>query len=164
MSYASYLEAQQQKELAEDREQIAQLAILIGTLGIMLALIGLFPSITGVEPKSGIGVLQILIILFGLALLIIAALIFVKVSFYSNMARNLAQDVAIRLSLTGLLMCSGAGLADVFGYGSHSPGVEENLPYLGPWQAAGMATGFVVASIGVLIFAMMGPSEAAEDQ
>jgi protein-S-isoprenylcysteine O-methyltransferase Ste14 len=150
---SNHTAVQQRKAEADEREHIGQVAILIGAMGLMLVLIGFFPSITGVEPKSGVGVLQILIIILGLALLIIAALVFVKVSFYPESQRNLAQDIAIRLSLTGLLMSGAAGLADVLGFGSHSPGVEENLPYLGPWQAAGIAIGFAVASLGVLIFA-----------
>lgn len=139
------------------RERFAQIAILIGTLGMMLALIGLFPSITGVEPRSGVGVLQILIICFGLFLLVFGALIFVKITFFTTVETNLAQDIAVRLSLTGLIMTAAAGLADVFGFGSHTPGDLENLPFLGPWQALGMAIGFVVASLGVLIFTLMGP-------
>lgn len=154
-----YTEAQYQKDRAETREHIAHISILIGTLGIVLALIGLFPSITGIEPKAGIGVLQIILIILGLTLLVIAALVFVKISFYHSVGRNLAQDIAMRLSLTGLLMSGAAGLADVLGFGSHSPGMEENLPYLGPWQALGMALGFTIASVGVLIFALMGPTE-----
>ncbi len=143
----------------ETRERFAQIGILVSTLGLILALIGLFPSITGVEPQSGIGVLQILVIIFGLTMLTSGALVFVKITFYPYSSRNLAQDIAVRLSLTGLLMTFAIGLADVFGFGSHTPGNEENLPYLGPWQAAGMSIGFAVASLGVIIFALMGPSE-----
>ena len=54
-------------------------------------------------------------------------------------------------------MTSAAGLSDVLGFGSHTPGNEDNLPFLGPWQALGMVIGFVVASAGVMIFALMGP-------
>lgn len=148
---------EQEKALHEFRERLAHVGILIGTLGLILALIGIFPSITGVEAQTGIGVLQILIVLLGLSLLIIGALIFVKATFYPATSRNLAQDIAIRLSLTGILMTSAAGLSDVLGFGSHTPGNEDNLPFLGPWQALGMVIGFVVASAGVMIFALMGP-------
>ena len=150
---------EQEKALHEFRERLAQVGILIATLGLVLTLIGLFPLITGVEAQTGIGVLQILIVLLGLSLLVIGALIFVKATFYPTARRNLAQDIAVRLSLTGILMTSAAGLSDVLGFGSHTPGNEENLPYLGPWQALGMVIGFVVASAGVMIFALMGPSE-----
>lgn len=147
----------------EERERYAQLTILVGTLGLVLTLIGLFPSITGVDVHSGIGLLQIMVILSGLTLLIAGALIFVKISFYPFTTTNLAQDIAIRLSLTGLLMTAAIGLADVLGYGSHSPNDESNLPQVGEWQAAGMLIGFIIASAGVLIFAIQGPSEDSED-
>lgn len=147
----------------EDRERIAQIAILVGTLGLVLTLIGLFPSITGVEPKSGVGVLQILVILLGLTLLISGAFVFVEIVFYPDVPTNLAQDIAMRLSFTGLLMTAAIGLADVLGFGSHSPGDQENLPYLGPWQVMGMTIGFVVSSLGVLIYAIMGPSPPEDD-
>lgn len=139
-----------------DLERLAQIGILIGTLGLMLTLIGLFPSITGVEPKSGIGVLQILIILLGLTLLTTGALIFVKATFYPFKKLTLAQEIAIRLSLTGLLMTAATGLADVLGFGSHPPNGDDSLPLLGTWQAIGMIAGFIITSIGVMIFALMG--------
>lgn len=142
----------------EERVRYAQISLLIGTLGLMLTIIGLFPSITGVDVQSGIGLLQILVMLVGLSLLVIGALLFVKITFYPFTNTNLAQDIAIRLSLTGLLMTAAAGLSDVLGYGSHVPGDENNLPYVGEWQALGMVIGFVVASVGVLVFAILGPT------
>jgi hypothetical protein len=142
-----------------DLERLGQLAILIGTLGLMLALIGLFPSVTGVEPKSGIGLLQILVALLGLSLLIGGALLFAKITFYPYVGTNLAQQIAVRLSLTGLLITAAAGLADLLGFGSHPPNVSEDvIPVLGPWQASGMVVGFLVASVGVVVFTWMGPS------
>ncbi|NDJ86898.1 MAG: hypothetical protein GYB66_13535 [Chloroflexi bacterium] len=158
-----YPAEQEAREQLQERERFAQIGILIGTLGIVLALIGLFPSITGVEAQSGVGVLQVLVILFGLILLIVGALLFVKIMFYPFQRTNLAQDIAIRLSLTGLLMTAAIGLADVLGFGSHAPGDESNLPYIGPWQAAGMALGFAVASVGVLVFTLMGAQGDGSD-
>ena len=146
----------------DERIRYAQISLLIGTLGLVLTTIGLFPTITGAAVQSGIGLLQIMVMLVGLTLLILGALIFVKISFYPFVTTNLAQDIAIRLSLTGLLMTAATGLSDVLGYGSHSPGDESNLPYVGTWQAAGMVIGFMIASLGVLVFALMGPSDQSE--
>ncbi len=143
----------------DDRERYGQVAILVGTLGLVLAIIGLFPGTTGVEAQTGIGLLQIWVILLGMTLLILGALLFVKIMFYPSVRTNLAQDIAVRLSLTGLLIAAATGLADVLGYGSHSPGDKQNLPYLGIWQAIGMVFGFTIASLGVMIFALMGPTK-----
>lgn len=142
-----------------ERERLGQFAILVGTLGLMFVLIGLFPTITGLEPKSGIGVLQILVAFLGLTLLVIGALLFSKIMFYPRQRTNLAQQIGVRLSLTGLLMTGAAGLADVLGFGSHAPDSEiQVVPILGKWQALGMIIGFMVASLGVIVFTWMGPS------
>ncbi|KAB2903484.1 MAG: hypothetical protein KJ064_20915 [Anaerolineae bacterium] len=138
-------------------QQLVQLGILISTLGIVLCLIGLYPGITGLEPKSGIGVLQIMIIILGMTLIIIGAMLFVKIGFYPSTGTNLAQRIAIRLSLTGLLLALAAGLADLLGYGSNPPEGPEKIPVLGVYQAVGMVVGFLVASLGVLLFALRGP-------
>ncbi|HLA43680.1 MAG TPA: hypothetical protein VJZ27_09610 [Aggregatilineales bacterium] len=140
-------------------QQFVQFGILVATLGVVLCLIGLYPGVTGVEPKSGIGVLQIIILLVGMSFIILGALIFVKVGFHPTTRSNLTQRIAIRLSLTGLLFSAAMGLSDVLGYGSNPPDGPENFPILGKFQAGGMIMGFVIASFGVLLFLFGGPKE-----
>ena len=133
----------------------SQLGILIIGLGSIITFIGLFPTITGFEPTPGIGILQILTILSGFSVLTAGALWFVQSAFYSGIKHNLAQQISIRLSMTGLVIAIAAGLADVLGYGSNPPGPDQR-PILGPLQTAGLLGGFVVASIGVILFAILG--------
>ncbi len=133
----------------------AQVGIAVGVLGGVLTLIGLFPSITGLEASAGIGLVQILTILAGFTTMILGAYIFVQTTFYYATKHNLAQQIGLRLSLTGLLGSAAAGLADVLGYGSNPP-MPDQRPVLGPWQSVGLIGGFVIASLGVLIFALMG--------
>ncbi|MFP4324018.1 MAG: hypothetical protein ACLFTK_16305 [Anaerolineales bacterium] len=140
-------------------QQLVQLGILTMTMGIVFLLIGLYPGITGLEPRSGIGILQIGIILMGMSLIIIGELIFVKLGFYPHTPTNLAQRIALRLSLTGLLLAVAIGFSDVLGYGSNPPEGDESFPILGTYQAVGMIMGFVVASVGVLIFVLAGPAD-----
>ncbi len=137
---------------------MAQVGIAIGTLGAVLAFMGMFPGVTGLDATAGIGVLQIVVILVGFALLIAGALLYVQGTFYPGVRHNLAQQVAVRLSATGLLFAAISGLGDLLGFGSHPPGITDG-PFLGYWQAAGLVGGFVVASIGVVLFALLGPSE-----
>lgn len=144
-------------------QQMVQFAILVGTLGLVLCLIGLYPGVTGVEPKSGIGVLQIMIILLGMTLIITGAMIFAKIGFYPTEESNLSQRIAIRLSLTGLLISAAAGLSDLLGYGSNPPDGPENFPILGPYQVAGMVVGFLVASAGVAMFVIAGPRDGLRE-
>jgi hypothetical protein len=144
-------------------QELLQFGILVATLGIVLCLIGLFPGVTGVEPKSGIGILQIMIVLFGMSLLILGEMIFVKIGFYPNISSNLAQRIAIRLSMTGLLLATAVGLSDVLGYGSNPPAGPEQFPILGVYQAGGLVLGFIIASCGVLMFVVAGPEIEEED-
>jgi RimJ/RimL family protein N-acetyltransferase len=144
-----------------DSQQLLQFGILVITLGIVLCLIGLYPGITGVEPKSGIGILQIFIILGGLSLIIYGGFVFVKVVFYSAESDSLTQRIAMRLSMTGLLFSVAAGLSDVLGYGSNPPVGEDASPILGWFQSGGIVFGFIAASLGVLLYVMAG-SEKGE--
>jgi hypothetical protein len=131
-------------------------------LGAMLTLMGLFPGFTGLDPTVGIGIVQIFAMLIGFSLLILGALIYVKFTFYSTSRSNLMQQIGTRLAMTGLVLASMAALADVLGFGSH--GVVTNLDgatgntdiFLGRAQAIGILVNFLIASLGVLIYAISG--------
>jgi hypothetical protein len=137
-------------------DRYTQLSITIGALGIVITLIGLFPGIAGLETAEGIGVLQVLVILLGFSLLFVGAYYFAKKTFYSGMPNTLAQDIGVRLTMTGLLIAAAAGFADVLGFGSHAPN-DDTRPLLGHLQAAALIGGFLIASSGVVIFALFGP-------
>lgn len=143
-------------------QQWIQFGILVATLGVILSLIGLYPGVTGVEPRSGIGILQIMILIAGMSLVIFGTLIFVKVGFYFGVPSTLAQRIAVRLSLTGLLFSGAVGLSDVLGYGSNPPAGAESFPILGKYQALGIVFGFVMASFGVLLFALAGAHDESQ--
>jgi hypothetical protein len=142
--------------------KLAQIGIAIAVLGGVITLIGLFPEVTGLAASPGIGIIQIIVILIGFSILIFGAYIFVQATYYPGIPHNLAQQIALRLSMTGLLIASASGLADVLGYGSHPPGPDQR-PFLGTWQAIGLIGGFVIASIGIIIFALMGPPGPPDD-
>lgn len=133
----------------------SQLGIALGALGMILALMGLFPGVTGIQPVFGIGITQIVAILFGLNLMIIGGLIYVKFTFYSDRPANLAQQISVRLALTGMVFAAIAGMADVVGFGSHAPTPGVDI-LLGPLQSVGLIGSFVISSIGVLLYALTG--------
>jgi hypothetical protein len=139
--------------------KLSQAGIAISALGGVIALTGLFPSVIGLEQASGIGILQILVILAGFSILIFGAFIFVQSAYYAGIRHNLAQQIALRASMTGLIIAAASGLSDVLGFGSHPVGIDAERPLLGTWQATGVLGGFLIAAIGVLIFALMGHSE-----
>lgn len=136
--------------------RIAQIGIALGALGIILGLMGLFPGVTGVTPTPNIGIVQIIALIAGFMLLILGALIYVKFTFFINTPSNLTQQIGTRLALTGLVFALLAGLADVLGFGSHFRTVEQDVYLIGPLQAAGVIGSFLLASIGVLIYAIAG--------
>jgi hypothetical protein len=138
---------------------MAQAGIALGTLGAVIALMGMFPGVTGLDITRGIGVIQIVMILAGFTLLICGALLYVQGAFYPGIKHNLAQQIAVRLSATGMVFCAIAGLGDLLGFGSHPPILTDG-PFLGYWQALGVIGGFAVASFGVILFALTGPDIA----
>ena len=135
--------------------RIAQFGIALGVLGTVLTFMGLFPGVTGLTPARGIGIVQIFTILFGFMLLIVGALIYVKFTFYVGRSANLAQQIGIRLALTGLLFAAMSGSADVVGFGSHGSATG-TLPLFGILQAIGIIGSFILAALGVLIYAVSG--------
>jgi hypothetical protein len=143
-------------------ERYSQVSITIGTLGVVITLIGLFPGIAGLEAASGVGVLQVLVILLGFSLLFTGAYIFAKQRFFPGLPSTLAQDIGVRLTMTGLLFSAAAGLADVLGFGSHAP-TKTQRPLLGNWQAVAFIAGFLIASAGIVIFVLFGPEQPESD-
>lgn len=133
-----------------------RVGIAVGALGVVLTLIGLFPTIIGIAPNPGFGIVKTVTVLIGLSLLIVGALVFVQSAYYPRQLHTLGQEIAVRLSLTGLLVSIASGLADVLGYGSNPPG-PDSRPSLGAYQTAGLIGGFVIAALGVAIFALTGP-------
>lgn len=135
--------------------RIAQFGIALGALGTVLTFMGLFPGVTGLSPAKGIGIVQIFTVLFGFTLLILGALIYVKFTFYFGHPANLAQQIGIRLALTGLVFAVMSGTADIVGFGSHGSNTA-SPPLFGMLQAVGIIGSFIIAALGVLIYAVTG--------
>lgn len=142
---------------------IAQFGIALSALGGMLAFMGLFPGVTGIEPGRGVGIVQYMTIFIGFALLDLGALIYVKYTFYPDRSPNFAQQIGIRLTLTGLLLGGMAGLADFLGFGSHMR-TELTDVVFGPLQAIASVGGLVVAALGIILYATTGEPPAEGDE
>lgn len=138
--------------------RIGQIGIALGVLGVVLAFMGLFPGMTGLPPTPGIGAIQLVTMLAGFSLLIAGAFIYVKYTFYTHQRSNLGQQIALRLSMTGILFSGMSALADILGFGSNVRNATEDI-FFGSWQAGGLIGGFLVASFGVLLYALTGPVE-----
>jgi hypothetical protein len=134
---------------------IPQLGIALGALGIVLAFMGLFPGVTGFSPAAGVGLLQFVVILTGYSLLTFGAMIYVKYAIYPDRPSNLAQQIGIRLALTGLVLAFMVGMADFLDFGSHPRTVTSDA-YFGQLQALGTLLGLALASLGVLLYSIAG--------
>ncbi len=141
--------------------RFAQVGIALGAFGVVIALIGMFPQLIGFTPTFGIGILQVLTILTGYALLLLGAFIFVKFSFYLGKAATLVQQIGVRLAITGLLFAGLVGLADIFGFGSHVRGEDSDI-FFGEWQALAFILSFVLSCVGILVYALGGTPEPNE--
>lgn len=142
---------------------VAQFGIALSALGAVLAFMGLFPGVTGIEPGLGVGIVQYVTIFIGFSLLDLGALIYVKFTFYADRAPNLAQQIGVRLTLTGLLLGGMAGLADFLGFGSHMRTDLTDVVF-GPLQAIAAVGGLLVAALGIILYATTGepPQEGGD--
>ena len=150
--------------------RFAQVGIALGALGVMLCLMGLFPGVTGAQPTLGIGLVQVVMVLFGYTLLILGALTYLKFTFYLEVPSTLVQQIGIRLALTGILFAALAGLADILGFGTHIRDDVADI-FFGQLQLIGILASFGLSSIGVLIYVLAGarlarhaPVEALSDR
>jgi hypothetical protein len=137
--------------------RFGQIGIALGALGIMIALMGLFPTITGVQETRGIGIVQIFLLLVGDGMLVFGAIIYAKFTFYLEIPSTLAQQIGIRLALTGLLFIALSGLSDILGFGSHIRNDTRDI-YLGWLQMVGILASFAISSSGVILYAVAGLS------
>lgn len=140
-----------------------QIGVALSALGMMLAVLGLFPGITGVASGQGIGIVQFAAILSGFSLLDLGAFLYAKFSIFPGRSSNLAQQVGMRITMTGLVLAGMAGFADFLGFGSHLP--QPSAPaFFGSVQAALVLLCLIGSSIGVLVYALAGTPPDAEDE
>lgn len=142
--------------------RFGQVGIAFAALGIMISIMGLFPGVTGVDETIGIGIVQVFMLLIGYALMTFGGLIYVKVTFYSNIHSNLAQQIGVRLMLTGLLFAAIAGLADILGFGSHVRSDTSDI-FFGGLQGIGIIACLTISSFGVLIYTVTGHPQISEE-
>jgi hypothetical protein len=115
--------------------------------GFLVFLLGARPSLFGMDRSPVIGFVQIAVFLVGLSFICIGGYISLM-TLWKDRQRSIAADIGLRLVATGYVIAVFAGMADVFGAGSHPlPGV----PYFGPWQARGVEVGQAIIAIGFLL-------------
>jgi len=125
--------------------------ILVGIsmtlIGLTIFTIGAKPGYFGWDHSQVVGFVQIAVFLTGLALICLGGYIGLH-SLWWGLDRTITSDIGSRLVGTGLVVSVFAGLADVFGMGSHTFPLT---PYFGPIQATGVLIGQGIIAIGFLL-------------
>ncbi len=116
-------------------------------VGLFIFILGVYPDILGLDRSPVVGFVQIGVWLAGLALLMLAATLTVRVV-RNSLPSSLLSDIGLRLIATGYVFALTASLADFLGIGAH------RLPdiYFGPLQVTGLAAGVLVSLLGLILY------------
>jgi hypothetical protein len=133
------------RPLVYSRRRI-RIGLILTLFGFFVFLMGARPSIFGLDRSPVIGFVQIAALLLGLGIICIGAYISM-IGLWKNTPINIATEIGMRLVATGFVIAVVAGMADVFGLGSHP------LPklFFGPLQALAVQIGELVIGVGILL-------------
>ena len=121
--------------------------LFITLAGFFIFIVGAKPDWLGWDRSPVVGFVQIAVFLVGLAIICLGGYVGL-LALWGNNQRSIAADIGLRLVSTGYVISVFAGMADVFGMGTHPlPGV----PYFGPVQATGVVLGEIIIGIGFLL-------------
>lgn len=121
--------------------------LLVTLFGLFVFLVGAKPGWFGWDRSPVVGFVQIAVFLIGLALICLGGYAGL-LALWKGFERSIAADIGLRLVSTGYVIAIFAGMADIFGLGSH--GLPQ-VPYFGPLQATGVLIGEIVIALGFLL-------------
>jgi hypothetical protein len=133
----------------------AQIGLFLTLFGLIVFLIGARPSLFGLDRSPVIGFVQIAVFLVGLAFICIGGFISL-ISLWREQPVSISADIGVRLVATGYVIAVFAGMADIFGFGSHP---LPNLTFFGEWQARGVEVGQAIIALGFLLLLPYGHKE-----
>ncbi len=128
--------------------------IFLSAFGFFVLIIGAKPEWLGLNRSPIIGFVQTAVLVIGLGILCGGG-IMVFLALWGP-TRSILADIGLRLVYTGYVIVVFAGMADVFGFGSHLAPLH--VPFFGPWQAYGVVIGELVILLG---FLLMLPAKSA---
>ncbi|PKO17829.1 MAG: hypothetical protein CVU39_04930 [Chloroflexi bacterium HGW-Chloroflexi-10] len=158
------LSAGQEIPTAEIRKSVSRTRIRIGlistVIGFLLFLLGARPSLFGLDRSPVIGFVQIAVFLVGLGVMCLGGYLSTK-AMWRDRQISIIADIGMRLVATGFVIAVFAGMADVFGFGSHP---LPDVPYFGAWQARGVEIGEGIIAIGFLMMIPYFPQKSARSR
>ena len=116
-------------------------------VGFLIFAIGAKPNWFGWDRSPVVGFVQIAVFLIGMALICAGGYVGLS-ALWGNEQRSILADIGSRLVGTGYVIAVFTGMADVFGLGTQP---LPNVPYFGPWQAAGVFIGELIIAAGFLM-------------
>ena len=135
----------------EELSQLARAGVAGVVFGFTIFLIGMFPFIVNLDLNPGVGILQLITILFGIGVMTLGGYTYAYATRHRAAPHRLREKIGLRLMGTGYIVSAVSGLADVLGIGSHN--IPLGLPYFGLWQSIGLVSGLLLIAIGVLLYA-----------
>ena len=151
MSNSNYKNAQSVEDTDSFQKPLSRVRV---RTGLFITLLGFFIFIVGAKPdwldwdrSPVVGFVQIAVFLVGLAIICLGGYIGL-LALWGGSQRSIAADIGLRMVSTGYVISVFAGMADVFGMGTHP---LPNVPYFGPVQATGVVLGEIVIAVGFLL-------------
>lgn len=125
-----------------------QFGLIIAVGGFLVLMVGAKPELFLLDRSPVLGFIQVAVMLIGLAFLCIGGYT-ALMGLWKGQRPSIAAEMGVRIISTGYIIAVFAGLADIFGLGSHP--YPQFIPYFGVWQARGVqiAEGFI--AIGILM-------------
>ncbi len=122
-------------------------SLALTIIGLVIFAIGAKPDWFNLDRRPVVGFVQISVFLAGLAILCLGGYIGLLTLWWGH-ERTIISDIGARLVGTGYVFSVFAGLADIFGMGSHT---APQIPFFGPWQATGVLIGQGIIALGFLL-------------
>jgi hypothetical protein len=125
----------------------ARTGLLITILGFIVFLIGAKPEWLGLDRSPVVGFVQVTVFSIGLAIICVGGYMGLS-GLWMGKEKTIPAEIGPRLISTGFVVALFAGMADIFGLGSHPlPGV----PVFGHLQSLGVQIGLIVIALGFLM-------------
>ena len=136
---------------SRSNHHILRIRIGIGLtiIGFLIFLLGADPGLFNLDRSPVVGFVQSATFSSGLAVVCLGGVISLKACQESDQRQSIAQDIGLRLVATGFLISLISAMADVFGFGTQA---WPDLPFFGPWQAAGVVVGEIIIAVGFLLY------------
>jgi hypothetical protein len=115
--------------------------------GLLVFILGATPETFNLDRSPVMGFVQIAVFLLGLGMICLGGYITLS-TLWLGREKTIAADIGLRLISTGYVISVASGMADIFGFGTHS---LPRTAYFGPMQVIGVMAGQVIIITGFIL-------------